>query len=308
LFRIIISVIMPAYNAEKYIPQSIKSVICQTYPNWELIVVDDGSTDSTAQIIKSFASIDKRIKYVFQDNGKQGKARNTGIENAEGELIAFVDADDIWFPEKLAKQVCFMNQSKADLVFNDVEVMDENGSKLNDSWSVENAVYEGSEGLSLFLRRNRIPALTALVKKDVINRAGGFIECDEIQYGEDYELWLRLLQEGAVFAGNTEKLGAYRVHAGQATSNKSSIMQVLKTINGIKATGAGLMREKKRAMKKWIRKFLKLNATNGITKRELQKIISFYPDKILKNIFFLLYHFLHTRQLAKIVAASAIRL
>ena len=151
-----ISVIMPAYNAEKYIQQSMESVMHQTYQHWELIIVDDGSIDNTAQIINEFTSCHSRIKYFYQSNGKQGKARNTGIKNAAGELIAFLDADDVWFPAKLKQQLHFMKESKADLVFNDIEVIDENGTTLNDSWGVTNAVYKGAEGLSSFFRSNKI--------------------------------------------------------------------------------------------------------------------------------------------------------
>src|SRR5580765_2861093 len=85
----LVSVIMPAYNAEKYISDAIKSVIAQTYSNWELIVIDDGSTDATAAIIQQYLVTGTRIKYIYQDNGGQGKARNNGLNHAKGELIAF---------------------------------------------------------------------------------------------------------------------------------------------------------------------------------------------------------------------------
>src|SRR5919106_5413407 len=97
----LVSVIMPAYNAEKYIAGSIRSVIVQTYSDWELIVVDDGSTDSTATVVQEFVARDPRIKYIFQENGRLGKARNTGIRNSSGPLIAFLDSDDLWVPIKL---------------------------------------------------------------------------------------------------------------------------------------------------------------------------------------------------------------
>src|SRR5690349_25117803 len=100
----LISVIMPAYNAEKFVAESISSVITQTYKNWELIIVDDGSTDNTKNIIEEFAKHDARIKYIYQENAKQGKARNTGIAMAKSGLVAFLDADDLWLPQMLESQ------------------------------------------------------------------------------------------------------------------------------------------------------------------------------------------------------------
>ena len=116
-----ISIIMPAYNAEKFIRESITSVLQQTYSNWELIIVDDGSTDNTKKIIQAFAQQDGRIHYIYQPNGKQGKARNAGIRHASGDLIAFLDADDLWTKDKLEKQGSLIRRTNADLIFSDVE-------------------------------------------------------------------------------------------------------------------------------------------------------------------------------------------
>ena len=95
-----VSVIMPAYNAATFIAGSIKSVVKQSFTNWELIIIDDGSTDNTKNIINCFINKDARIKYHYQQNGKQGKARNAGLALAKGKYIAFIDADDVWLPNK----------------------------------------------------------------------------------------------------------------------------------------------------------------------------------------------------------------
>ena len=118
----LVSIIMPAYNAEKYIADSIRSVLAQTYSNWELIVVDDGSTDRTANIVREFAGHDSRVRYIFQENGRLGKARNTGIANAAGSLIAFLDSDDLWIPRKLQMQLQAMSENSADVVFSNAYV------------------------------------------------------------------------------------------------------------------------------------------------------------------------------------------
>ncbi|MFZ1798893.1 MAG: glycosyltransferase family 2 protein, partial [Chitinophagaceae bacterium] len=121
----LISIIMPAYNVEKFIERTIKSIIAQTYKHWELIIIDDGSTDGTKKIIDTYLNIDTRIKYVYQENGRQGKARNKGIENAQSDLIAFMDADDMLLPEMLQEQFTLLKQTNADLVFSSVDYVDE---------------------------------------------------------------------------------------------------------------------------------------------------------------------------------------
>ena len=112
----VVSVIMPAYNASNYVQEAINSVIGQTYSNWELIIVDDGSTDATSSIIAQYRNHDNRIKSFYQDNGKQGKARNLGIEYARGIYVAFLDADDFWLPEKLEIQLEEIQLKNVDLV------------------------------------------------------------------------------------------------------------------------------------------------------------------------------------------------
>ncbi len=106
----LVSIIIPAYNAQKYIEATIQSVLKQTYTNWNLIIINDGSTDDTEKIIKSNFT-DNRITYIYQENGGVSKARNNGIENAKGEYIAFLDADDFWLPENLGEKVKVLNNN-----------------------------------------------------------------------------------------------------------------------------------------------------------------------------------------------------
>src|SRR6185369_4654551 len=113
----LVSIIMPAYNAGKYIADSIRSVLAQTYSNWELIVVDDGSTDDTAAIVQDFTKREGRVRYIYQENGRLGKARNTGVRNSQGDLIAFLDSDDLWIETKLELQLRALREQNADLVY-----------------------------------------------------------------------------------------------------------------------------------------------------------------------------------------------
>lgn len=107
----LVSIVMPAYNSGKFIGKAIDSVIAQTYRNWELIVVDDASTDNTAGVVDKYTKKDSRIKYHRLDkNSGAAVARNTAVKLARGKYMAFIDSDDIWFPEKLTKQISFMDE------------------------------------------------------------------------------------------------------------------------------------------------------------------------------------------------------
>ena len=117
----LVSIVVPAYNAEKYIAETIDSVIAQTYTNWELIIVNDGSKDNTLQIIESYSKKDKRICFITKQNTGVSDTRNTGIEKVKGEFIAFLDADDVWLPFNLEKKITFLvNHPETDFVFSNM--------------------------------------------------------------------------------------------------------------------------------------------------------------------------------------------
>jgi len=115
-----ISIIIPAYNAEKYISETINSVLNQTYNDWELIIVDDGSTDDTAKIVKAFCEKDNRIQYFYKKNSGVSDTRNYGMEKSKGEYIALLDADDLWNEDKLFTIINIFNKNNIDWVFSDV--------------------------------------------------------------------------------------------------------------------------------------------------------------------------------------------
>jgi len=229
----LVSIIMPAYNAEKYIAASIESVIQQTYTYWELLIVDDGSTDQTAAIIKHYTSVDKRIKYFFQENGRQGKAKNLAIANSSGIFIAFLDADDLWLKEKLEVSIHEINTGDYSLVFTDCYIFE--GELPRDfsilkTMGVQSAIYEGRPALVTFLNYNQIPNLTVLAQKELFLKAGGFI--DKV-VAEDYEMWLRLLKNGAVFKALPFPLSLYRVHNESITARDRHVtlelIEIIKT-------------------------------------------------------------------------------
>ncbi|MHB1105095.1 MAG: glycosyltransferase family 2 protein [Lutibacter sp.] len=215
----LVSVIMPAYNAESYIREAISSVITQTYSIWELIIIDDGSTDTTAKIVNEWLLKDNRIQYYYQENGKQGKARNFGISKSKGVYLAFLDADDIWLSEKLEIQIKEIQNKNVDLVFADSYIF-KNDDILDISQKINiiPTVFYDKSSLNFFLKENRIPILTVLVKREKIINVNCFSEELDIQNVEDYHLWLKLLMSNCIFYSSSCILAKYRLHDNSATS------------------------------------------------------------------------------------------
>ena len=192
---------MPAYNVERYIEQSINSVLAQTYHNWELLIVNDGSSDGTQDILNIYVQRDSRIKSFYQPNGKQGKARNLAIANSKGEYLAFLDADDIWLPEKLSIQLSEIQTSKADLIFSKAYIIDSDGKNKDEIISGHIGYFKGNDGVEKMIEMNRVPILTVLVKKQSVLQVGAFEEDISIANAEDYHLWLKLIMNNYVFLG-----------------------------------------------------------------------------------------------------------
>ena len=209
----LVSIIMPAYNAEKYIADSIRSVLAQTYSNWELIVVDDGSTDRTATIVQEFVDREPRIKYIFQENGRLGKARNTGLLNARGSLIAFLDSDDLWEATKLEAQTRAMAETKADVVFSKAWIVTDEDITAETRTTLSTVgLFSGPDFFASLVRLNQLAVLTVLLKKSTLDRVGLFEEAKPYHGCEDYDLWLRLAKAGFLFYGMDAVLARYRRH------------------------------------------------------------------------------------------------
>ncbi len=230
----LVSIITPAYNASKYIAETISSVQNQTYTTWELIIVDDGSTDNTSEVIKPFLK-DTRIKYFYQTNGKQGKARNHAIKQAKGTYIAFIDADDLWANNKLEQQVLLMtNDPKIDIVYSQGYLFSENKESGLKKIEAPIGLQNNSDFLLKMLNQNQIPILSVLAKTEVVLNNESFNEDARIQNAEDYQLWVKLIDSGAIFYGMKEQLFYYRIHPNQSTSNFSeTIVPKIWALNSI---------------------------------------------------------------------------
>jgi glycosyltransferase involved in cell wall biosynthesis len=219
----LVSVIIPAYNAEAFIEKTLRSVMAQTYQNLEVIVVDDGSQDGTAAIVQSIAQEDHRIHFFHQANAGVAAARNLAIQKAHGELIAPIDADDIWFPQNLEKQVrCITTDAGIGFVY---------------SWSVEidesdqlsggfHASYQQGEVYLALLNQNFIGNASAvLLRRECLNQVGGYnstLRAQGAQGSEDWDLYLRLSERYSVGVV-PEFLVGYRQITTSMSRNRSSM-------------------------------------------------------------------------------------
>jgi glycosyltransferase involved in cell wall biosynthesis len=207
----LVSVIIPAFNAEKYIRQTLLSVASQTHQNIEVFVVDDGSSDATASIVNEFAYSDARFYLIRQNNSGVGAARNTAIRNANGEYIAPLDADDLWFPEKLEKQVARMEQvgHETGMVYCWSKHIDQHGRYLCNGYS---QALEGHLRHALILHNVLENASVPLFRAAVLHKVGLYLTRAEqrgAQGCEDWDLYLRIAEVSSIHVV-PEYLMAYR--------------------------------------------------------------------------------------------------
>ncbi|MDR0880542.1 MAG: glycosyltransferase [Clostridioides sp.] len=208
----LVSIITPMYNAERYIEATIDSVLNQTYQDWEMLIVDDCSTDNSSTIVKSYMQRDDRIRYIRTESNKGvSNARNIALKNATGRYIAFLDSDDRWEAEKLAKQVKFMLDKDAAITFTAYELMDENSKKLGKEIRIPDKVW-----YSKLLKGNVMGCLTVVIDKSKLDFE---IEMSGVPH-EDYVLWLSVLKKGYMAYGIDEVLAVYRKSSTSLSGNK----------------------------------------------------------------------------------------
>lgn len=208
----LISIITTVYNSEKYIAETIESVLAQTYSDWEMIIVDDCSTDKSREIIRKFAEKDSRIHLIeFKENSGTGRARNIALQNANGRFVAFLDSDDIWVPEKLEKQIRFMTENNCPISFTAYKLVDENSKDLDRVIRVVKSV-----NLHQYLKNTIIGYSSSMID---LKLTGSF-QIADIRIRVDTQVWISLLKKGFVAYGLNEVLMIYRVHNKSISSNK----------------------------------------------------------------------------------------
>lgn len=213
----LVSIITPTFNSEKYISQTIHSVLNQTHQNWEMLIVDDCSSDETFSIISKFATQDSRIKvFKLDKNSGAGVARNFAIQQAIGNYIAFLDADDLWKPEKLEKQINFMEMQKIPFTFSFYETMDEEGNLRNETITTPSKI-----SYSDLYYCNWIGNLTGIYSVDFF----GKIPISSIKKRQDWMLWLQIVKQIENAIPVPESLAYYRVREDSISASKWKLIK-----------------------------------------------------------------------------------
>ncbi|CAM2860556.1 glycosyltransferase family 2 protein [Campylobacter hyointestinalis] len=223
------SVIIPTYNRQKEIDISIKSVLAQTFNDFELIVVDNGSTDNTKSVVEKYINIDSRVKYIWQENtGSPAGSRNTGIKNAIGQWVAFLDSDDYWYGNKL-ESVFNIIKKHQDIIavshYEDKMIDGKHNSILyhGDDLDNNNMYYQ------LLFKGNNLSTSAMVVRKDKLIEVGCFDERMDYFAVEDYDLWMRLSKLGK-FYFIKEILGAFCISSNNMSGHIELINNNLKTL------------------------------------------------------------------------------
>ena len=203
----LVSIVMPSYNSALYIENAIKSVMSQTYENWELIIVDDCSTDNTQEIIECFLE-DKRIRfYKNEHNSGAAISRNYALRKAEGKWIAFLDSDDLWHPEKLEKQIRFMKENDHKFTYTDYRI------KLNDEWLPYIITGPGVVNKRKLYNYCYFSTITVMYDREYV----GLIQIADLKKNNDYAMWFEVIKKAPCYR-LSECLSYYIKHEGSISS------------------------------------------------------------------------------------------
>lgn len=209
----LVSIVVPVYNSKLFIADTIATVQAQSYSNWELLLIDDCSTDNSVELIKQLKKDDKRIKLISMErNSGAALARNMGIDTAKGQYLAFLDADDIWASTKLEKQVIFMQKAKSVFSFTSYEFAEENGSPTGKKVYVPTALSYGEA-----LKRSAIFTSTVLINLSIISKSD--LMMPNYKIGEETATWWHLLKQYGDAQGVNEILSFYRRGSGGTLSS-----------------------------------------------------------------------------------------
>ena len=215
----LVSIVVPVYNCEKFIRQTINTVKKQTYNNWELLLVNDCSTDRSKEIIIKELKDDDRIKLLeLEKNSGAAIARNKGIENARGKYIAFLDADDLWNEEKIEKQIRFMKDNGYEFTFTGYEFVDENG--------IDNKkIVKVPEKINYRQALKNTTIFTSTVIFDVEKLGKGLIKMPNVRRGQDTATWWKVLKTNIIAYGLNETLSLYRRSNNTLSANKMKALK-----------------------------------------------------------------------------------
>ena len=210
----LVSIITPAYNSEKYLAETIESVLNQTYKNWEMIIIDDCSTDKTSKLVNDYILADSRIKLVsLNKNGGVSNARNIGLSKARGAFVAFLDSDDIWVKNKLETQILFMKKNDYYITYSSYAKFITTPQEVESVISVPKKMKKND-----ILKNTIIGCLTVVINIEEV----GTIEMPNISHAEDQCTWISVLERGYVAYGINDVLAYYRINSTSLSGNKVS--------------------------------------------------------------------------------------
>lgn len=216
----VVSVIIPVYNSEEFIAETIESALSQTYQEIEIIIVDDCSKDKSSEIIIGYKELypDRITYHVQEKNMGVGVARNTALKIAKGRYVAFLDSDDLWYPNKIGKQIELMNKKRGAISYTAIEMIDGVGNQIKGKRPVKDIV-----DYRFLLKNTMIATSSVLIDRNII----GDFQMPIIRSGQDYATWLNLMRNGIDAYGINEILVKYRVRSNSLSSGKlKSVKQV----------------------------------------------------------------------------------
>ena len=213
----LVSIITPLYNGQRFIAKTIESVQAQTYVDWEMLIINDGSTDTSAEIVETFSADDDRIKLFSQPNGGSAAARNNGIRRAEGQYIALLDADDVWEPFFLESQLELMNKTNSLLVYGSHKRIDE-----NDNECLAPYIAPVKVGYTDLLKTCSISCLTGVYDASVHGKV--YLNENFKSLRDDHIYWLEIIKKTKVSYGNQQVIASYRMLGNSTSRNKKKVI------------------------------------------------------------------------------------
>ena len=214
----LVSIITPCYNGEKYVAKTIESVLAQTYTNWEMIVIDDGSKDGSADVVRGYIEKDARISLLQQENAGSAAARNNGIRNARGQYIALLDSDDLWDPEFLQEQIAFMQEKNTVCVYCSYRCINEDGEEIHNPVQCKPEITTKD-----MMVTNYIGCLSGLYDAQKYGKI--YLKEELKSLRDDYAYWLDIVKLEDKAYGNQKILASYRVFANSTTGNKKKLIK-----------------------------------------------------------------------------------
>ena len=278
----LISVVIPAYNAELFLDETLESVLSQTYENWECIIVNDGSTDNTESVAKKWCEKDSRFRLTNKENGGLSSARNWGIKESKAEYIAFLDADDILTSDSLEVRINVLIEQNVDLVATKLQHFTDKLPKVSKNNARQDVLYYAKEGLTQLMAFNKVTPSTVLCKKSVMDEVGGFTWHKK---AEDLHCWLKVLFAGYKIYRIDETLLLYRlVENSMSSTDRNCSKEVFEIIYSFKDEILSLDIDFQIYINHWLRKYVFLQDEIGNILPNISERMA-YVNTILPNFF-----------------------